>query len=148
MTRTRNERDSPMPSQLGSNVRSWIGKRSATPSRQKRQELLQAEQLEARELLTSDPFVHPGLLFTQADFDRMASKVAAGQQPWLSGWNALTSNGYSQLGANPRPLQTVIRGGTGQNFAQMVIDIQRSFDTALRWEVSGDTRYADQTVRF
>jgi hypothetical protein len=106
---------------------------------------LRVERLEARELLT---FQHPGLLYTQADFDRMSSKVDAGAEPWLSGWNALISNGYSQLGANPRPLQTVIRGGTGQNFAQMVIDIQRSFDTALRWKVSGDTRYADQTVRF
>src|SRR5262245_49702764 len=61
----------------------------------------------------------PSLLHTQADFDRMATKVAAGEQPWLAGWNALIADGYAQLGANPRPLETVIRGGTGQNFAQM-----------------------------
>lgn len=90
----------------------------------------------------------PMLLHTQADFDRMVAKVAAGQEPWLSGWNALTADGYSQLGANPRPLQTVIRGGTGQNFAQMYIDIARTYQCALRWKISGDTRYADQAVTF
>jgi fibronectin type 3 domain-containing protein len=121
-----------------------IGKRSVTPAR-KRWVRPHLERLEARELLT---FQHPGLLFTQADFDRISSKVSAGAQPWYSGWNALVNDPYSQLGANPRPLQTVIRGGTGANFMQMVDDIQRSFDTAVRWKVSGDTRYADQTVRY
>jgi hypothetical protein len=90
-------------------------------------------------------FVHPGLLHTEADFTRMQTKVAAGAQPRLSGWNALTANGYSQLGANPRPLAEVTRPG---NVAQMYIDIYRSYQCALRWKVSGDGRYADQVVRF
>ena len=72
-------------------------------------------------------FSHPGLLHTEADFNRMAEKVAAHAEPWMSGWQALTSNGYAQLGTDPRPLQTVIRGGEGQNFNQMVIDIQRAY---------------------
>ena len=93
-------------------------------------------------------FVHPGLLHTAADFDRMRTKVAAQAEPWLSGWNKLISNGRSQLGAAPRPLQTVIRGGDGSNFAQMYIDIARTYQLALRWQVSGDTRYADQAVVF
>lgn len=93
-------------------------------------------------------FVHPGLLHTEADFARMRSKVAAGAQPWLSGWNALISNGRAQLDAAPRPLETVIRGGTGQNHAQMYIDIARTYQLALRWKVSGDTAYADRAVVF
>ena len=93
-------------------------------------------------------FVHPGLLHTAADFERMRTKVALGAQPWTMGFNALTSNGYSQLGTAPRPLATVIRGGAGQNFNQMVIDIQRAYQMAIRWKVTGDTRYADQTVVF
>jgi len=90
-------------------------------------------------------FVHPGLLHTEADFDRMRTKVNLGAEPWLSGWNALTSHGYSQLGASPRPLAEVTRPG---NVAQMYIDIYRAYQCALRWKVSGDTRYADQTVVF
>ena len=56
--------------------------------------------------------------------------------------------GLRGAGASPRPLQTVIRGGTGQNFAQMYIDIERAYDTALEWKVTGNTAYANQTVTF
>jgi hypothetical protein len=93
-------------------------------------------------------FVHPGLLHTEADFARMRDKVAAQAQPWLDGWNALTSNGRSQLGATPRPLVTIVRGGDGSNFAQFYIDVARAYQLALRWKVSGDTRYADLAVVF
>ncbi|MET3496158.1 LamG-like jellyroll fold domain-containing protein [Variovorax boronicumulans] len=93
-------------------------------------------------------FVHPGLLHTESDFERMRQKVKDQAQPWLSGWNALTSNGRAQLGAKPRPLATVIRGGDGQNFAQMYIDIARAYQLALRWKVSQDARYADLAVVF
>jgi hypothetical protein len=42
----------------------------------------------------------------------------------------------------------VIRGGTGQNFTQMYIDIARTYQLALRWKVSGDIAYAGQAVVF
>ena len=93
-------------------------------------------------------FVHPGLLHTEADFARMREKVAMQARPWLDGWTALASNGRSQLGATPRPLATVVRGGEGQNFAQLYIDVDRAYQLALRWKVSGDTRYADLAVTF
>ena len=93
-------------------------------------------------------FRHPGLLHTEEDFERMRTKVAAQAEPWISGWRALTSNGRSQLGASPRPLTTVVRGGTGQNFAQLYIDIARSYQLALRWKVSGDTNFAERAVVF
>jgi hypothetical protein len=94
-------------------------------------------------------FVHPGLLHTESDFERMRQKVKEQAQPWLSGWNALTGNGRAQLGAKPRPLATVIRGDVpGQNFAQFYIDVARAYQLALRWKVSQDTRYADLAVVF
>ena len=92
--------------------------------------------------------VHPGLLHTEADFARMRDKVTAKAQPWLAGWTALISNGRSQLGATPRPLATVVRGGAGQNFAQLYIDVDRAYQLALRWKVSGDSRFADLAVVF
>ena len=93
-------------------------------------------------------FVHPGLLHTDADFKRMREKVTAQAQPWLDGWTALISNGRSQLGGTPRPLATVVRGGDGSNFAQLYIDVARSYQLALRWKVSGDTAYAERAVLF
>lgn len=89
-----------------------------------------------------------GLLHTETDFQRMAVKVAEQSQPWYSGYQALTSEGYAQLGTNPRPLETVIRGGNGSNYAQMYIDIQRAYLLAVRWKVTGNTAYADQAVEF
>ena len=65
-------------------------------------------------------FVHPGLLHTEADFARMKAKVAAAEHPWIDGWNALTGSGFASLTRTPRPLETVVRGGDGSNFAQLL----------------------------
>ena len=107
-----------------------------------------ASPLLADAIVPGRTFVHPGLLHTEADFARMRAKVAAGEQPWLNGWNALLNTGRSHLNNTPRPLTTVIRGGTGQNFAQLYIDIARAYQLAVRWKVSGDTAYADKAVQF
>lgn len=90
-------------------------------------------------------FVHPGLLNTAESLERMRTRVAAGEQPWLSGWNALRADGYSSLTQAPRPLEEVTRPG---NFAQMYIDMQRAYILAINWKVTGDTRYADRAVVF
>jgi nitrate reductase assembly molybdenum cofactor insertion protein NarJ len=36
------------------------------------------------------PFIHPGLLHTKPDLDRMRTKVAANEAPWKAGFDALT----------------------------------------------------------
>jgi fibronectin type 3 domain-containing protein len=133
----------------------WFGRRgglSAAPRRKTAHRAsLGFEPLEDRWVLAlahaADGFSQ-GLLHTEADFDRMATKVAEQAQPWYSGYQALTSEGYAQLGTNPRPLETVIRGGDGSNYAQMHIDIQRAYLLAVRWKVTGDTAYADKAVEF
>jgi len=93
-------------------------------------------------------FSHPGLMHTEADFTRMREKVAASAQPWLAGWNVLASSARAQLSAAPNPLETVIRGGAGQNYNTMVRDMERTYQFALYWKVSGDTAYADRAVLF
>lgn len=93
-------------------------------------------------------FAHPGLLHTEADFTRMRDKIAKGEQPWADAWGALTRSGRAQLGRAPTPLETVIRGGTGENHRAMVEDMQRAYQFALRWKVSGDTAYADLAVTY
>lgn len=98
--------------------------------------------------LAARVFTHPGLLHTEADFTRMRAKLSANAQPWVNGWNALTASGRAHLNAAPRPLETVIRGGTGQNSAQMYIDIARTYQLALRWKISGDVAYANRAVEF
>ncbi|HKX42952.1 MAG TPA: LamG-like jellyroll fold domain-containing protein [Burkholderiaceae bacterium] len=93
-------------------------------------------------------FVHPGLMHTEADFARMREKANAGVQPWKAGWDALTSSSRAGLWSVPNPLETVIRGGDGENFRTMVEDLERTYQYAVRWKVSQDTAYADQAVKF
>ncbi|SDX33489.1 Alginate lyase [Collimonas sp. OK242] len=97
----------------------------------------------------SKAFVHPGLLHTQADFDRMREKVAAKASPWIDGWNILTENGHASLNWIPRPQEVIYRGGDGehsQNFPRLYNDIAAAYACALRWKISGDTAYADKAV--
>ncbi len=89
-----------------------------------------------------DMFIHPGALNTQADLERIAEAVKRGQEPYLSGYNALISNQYAQIGAH-RAVGTIIRGGTGDNCALLYRDAHRAYLCAIRWKISGDTRYAD-----
>ncbi|MEP6875903.1 MAG: hypothetical protein ABI887_16200 [Burkholderiales bacterium] len=95
---------------------------------------------------TAQGFTHPGLMHTEADFARVREKIAAGAQPWAAGWNALTSSGRASVSATPNPLETVVRGGDGENFRNMVEDLERAYQFAVHWKVSGDTAYADRAV--
>jgi len=90
-------------------------------------------------------FVHPGLLHTAADFTRMQANYL--NAPWVGSWNRLIANPRSQTTWNPRPLVTVIRGGTGQNYAQFYPDIAAAYQSALRYKITGDTAYANQSIR-
>lgn len=94
-------------------------------------------------------FVHPGLLHNQADFDRMKTKVAAGAQPWKSGWDRLVANSHAALTYTARPVPIVYRGADGthaENYAQLYNDAAAAYALAVRWEVSGDNAYADKSI--
>jgi hypothetical protein len=73
----------------------------------------------------------------------MAEHVAAGDEPWLSGWNRLTANSHSAAGWAPDPRETIIRGGDGQNYPTLYNDVHAAYQNALRWKITGDTAHAD-----
>lgn len=95
----------------------------------------------------SQTFVHPGILHTQVDFDRMQTKVNAGAQPWKSGWDKLVANYHAQTSYNPNPIPVVYRGGSTQNFTGFMNDAAAAYQCALRWKISGETVYADKAVQ-
>ncbi|WP_328354248.1 alginate lyase family protein [Streptomyces sp. NBC_00445] len=92
-------------------------------------------------------FTHPGMLHNAGDINRAKVRVAAGDDPWLSGWRRLTANGRSQSTWTPRATATVIRGGDGQNYPQLYNDIAAAYQNALRWHVGGTRDNADCAVR-
>jgi len=90
------------------------------------------------------------LLHTAADFERMAQKVAAGEQPWIDGWKILIANGHSSLSYTPHPQAIVSRGNDGvhpDNSRVLFNDVAAAYACALRWKISGDTRYADKSIQ-
>lgn len=92
----------------------------------------------------SGVFRHPGLLVTEDDFTRIRGHIQAGQQPWTTWWNKLCADSATSLTANPNPLTAVYRQDNSKY--AMYRDIQRAWCLALRWKLSGDTRYADKAV--
>ncbi|WP_022891360.1 AbfB domain-containing protein [Agromyces subbeticus] len=97
--------------------------------------------------LGGSTYAHPGLLHTASDLGDLATRIAAHSQPWYSGYERLAANGRSNPGWNPRPLATVIRGGTGQNYMQMAYDIHAAYQNALRWRATGIEEHGAAAVR-
>ncbi|WP_434110121.1 LamG-like jellyroll fold domain-containing protein [Paraburkholderia caffeinilytica] len=99
---------------------------------------------------SSSAFVHPGLLHTQADFDRMSQKVAAQASPWIDSWNILIANSHASLSWTPNPQAVVSRGDDGtdsNNAGTLYNDIAAAYACALRWKITGTTAYADKAVQ-
>ena len=89
-------------------------------------------------------FVHPGGLHTLTDLDRMKAKVAAGEHPWIDGWNKLIADPLAQKTYTASPKANI--GGTG-NRQQASRDAHAAYLNTLRWYITGDTTYAACAVR-
>lgn len=83
-------------------------------------------------------FIHPGALHTAGDLARISSCVANGEEPYLSGWNALISSQYAQPDQASRAAETIVRGGDGQNFARLYQDAAKAYQNALRYHLEGN----------
>ncbi|MFJ9158022.1 alginate lyase family protein [Streptomyces griseoviridis] len=92
-------------------------------------------------------FTHPGMLHAYGELNRAKVYVAAGKEPWLSGWNRLVTNAHSASSWTPNPQATVIRGGTGENYGTLYNDIHAAYQNALRWKIGGTTANADTAVK-
>ena len=94
------------------------------------------------------PFVHPGALHTQADFDRMVAKVAANTQPWKADYDILVNSPWAQTWWPAYDIDYINRGGSASNnYTRSQQDAQAIYELALRWKLTGDTAYADHAVQ-
>ena len=94
------------------------------------------------------PFTHPGLLHTRADLDRMRQRVAAGQEPWQSGFEKLRADRCSRADwrlNGPREVVTRSPLNSSGN-AQMVMDGNAAYQNALMWCITGDEGHAKKAV--
>jgi autotransporter-associated beta strand protein len=95
----------------------------------------------------AQPFVHPGGLHTQADFDRMKAKVAVSASPWVDSYNQLTTVAEANTSWGWAPVTQIIRGPTGSNFSRSQKDALAIYYLALRWRISGDTNFAEKAIQ-
>ncbi len=100
-------------------------------------------------LTMSTVFVHPGLLHSSADFQRMHDKVKAGEEPWISGWYKLANNSHAWLNYTANAKTIVYRGYDGthvENYNAMFNDVAAAYALALRWKITGIASYGDKAV--
>ncbi len=88
-------------------------------------------------------FVHPGILQSGSELDRIAKAIQNGEEPYKSAFEELKKSQFAQAGAGNRAVETVIRGGQGDNCSRCYQDIQRAFQCAIVWRLSGDTACGD-----
>lgn len=84
------------------------------------------------------PFVHPGALHTKEDLNRIGEAIKNGEQPYSDGFNKLIDSPFAQSTVTSRATETIVRGGNGQNFAQLYEDIAKAYQNALRWHLEGN----------
>ncbi len=103
---------------------------------------------------TSYTFSHPCGLVSSSDISRIKEHVAAADptDPVYACWLQLCGNVYAQTTYTASPVATLVRGdatGTGvdsENYILADRDAAAAFQLAVRYQVSGDTAYADAAV--
>lgn len=86
------------------------------------------------------PFIHPGLMHSRADLERMKEKVLAQEHPWIEGWNALCKFRDSQSDFKASPKATI--GGSDGTRQRASRDAMAAYYNILRWYVTGDEAHA------
>ena len=92
-------------------------------------------------------FVHPGGLHTQADFDRVKAQIKAKNQTVVKAYNKLKAAEYAQASAQTYPVETIVRGGSGENYINAARGATMAYQNALRWKIGGTVANAKAAVR-
>ncbi|MBQ9362816.1 MAG: alginate lyase family protein [Bacteroidaceae bacterium] len=92
-------------------------------------------------------FKHPGGLHTQADFDRIKQQLADGNEKVTAAYNILKEAAYSQANCATYPAETIVRGGSGENYINAARGATIAYQNALRWKIDGTKAHADNAVK-
>lgn len=102
---------------------------------------------QATSINTDRGFIHPGGLHTQADFDRVKAQIAARNTTTMKAWNKLRNAEYAQSSVQTSPVETIVRGGSGENYINAARGAAMAYQNALRWKIAGTTANARAAVR-
>lgn len=91
-------------------------------------------------------FKHPGALHIQEDFDRVKALLTANNPTIIAAYNKLKANAYSQSNVVTYPTETIVRGGSGENYMNAARGASMAYQNALRWKISGDKANAERAI--
>lgn len=92
----------------------------------------------------STPMIHCGGLHTEEDFERVRTNLHI--SPWKEGFELLEKSGYAQVSYNPSPVETIIRGVSGDNYMNAARGAAAAYQLGLRWKITGEVKYAERAV--
>ena len=96
---------------------------------------------------TERGFRHPGGLHTQADFDRIRRQLAEGNETVAAAYKVLKEAAYSQSNCATYPVETIVRGGSGENYINAARGAAIAYQNALRWKIDGTKAHAENAVK-
>lgn len=91
-------------------------------------------------------FRHPGGLHTEADFERVRGQLAEGNEQVTQAYNVLKGAAYAQSTAATSPVETIVRGGSGENYMNAARGAAIAYQNALRWKIEGNKACAKHAV--
>ena len=95
---------------------------------------------------TERGFKHPGGLYTQADFERIRQQIKTNDKV-KQAWQTLKASPWASQTATTYPVETIIRGGSGQNYMNACRGAAIAFQNALRWKIEDNERCAANGVK-
>ncbi|MCW3059778.1 MAG: hypothetical protein JWQ02_1599 [Capsulimonas sp.] len=99
----------------------------------------------AKSMADAPPFVHPGLLHTRADLERMKLGVASHESPIAEGFAVFAASPESQSSYVLRGPFSEIGRNPSVHFGEFDTDANAAYQCALMWAITGDRSYADKS---
>lgn len=96
--------------------------------------------------LTPAAFVHPGILHSRADLQRMHNEVQAEHEPWLGGFEVFKADPCSQLDYRMRGPGEEIGRAPSINSSQFDQDANAAYQLALMWSITQNKAYAQKSI--
>jgi fibronectin type 3 domain-containing protein len=110
---------------------------------------LTGNSFEVRATPFSANFIHPGIVHTIADLERMRTNVLAGNYPWYMGYTNLLADSHSSP-AYPMagPQTTIVRDApTSTRPYAWEDDCGAAYQNALLWYLTGDPAHATKAIQ-
>ncbi|MFA6960980.1 MAG: alginate lyase family protein [Opitutaceae bacterium] len=92
----------------------------------------------------AQPFVHPGLLQSQADIDFVRARLAAGEEPWTSALAAMRAGEFCSLDYRPKIIPVI--NPHDKTVGYLMKDASSAYGHALLWCLTGERAHADRAI--